>query len=129
LSVAVLTLTLGACTTRAEQPILSQFFAASRLRDLTALSTLSTVVFEPTTNGTVTTFTITSVSSERQEGGRGTKDVTVDAPVRLPSGQTAEKTLVIRLQRAESTNAAPNVERWIVTGFREASPAAATPRS
>ena len=120
---------LGACTARAEQPILSQFFAASRLRDLTALATLSTVVFEPTTNGTVTTFTITSVSPERQEAGRRAKDVTVDAPVRLPGGQTVTKTLMITLQIGEPANGRPNVERWIVTGFREASPAAATPRS
>jgi hypothetical protein len=118
----------GACI-RAEQPILSQFFAASRLRDLTALATLSTVVFEPTTNGTVTTFTITVVSPERQDGGRRTKDVTVDAPVRLPSGQTVAKTLVITLQRGDSKNGTRNVDRWIVTGFREAAPAAATPRS
>ena len=120
---------LGACTTRAEQPILSQFFAASRLRDLTALATLSTVVFEPTTNGTVTTFTITSVSPERQEGGRRAKDVTVDAPVRLPSGQTVTKTLVITLQIGGPANTRPNIDRWIVTGFREVSPVAATPRS
>jgi hypothetical protein len=122
-------LLVGACTTRAEQPILSQFFAASRLRDLTPLATLSTVVFEPTTTGTVTTFTITSVSAERQEGGRRTKDVTIDAPVRLPSGQTAAKTLVITLQIAEPANGRPIVERWMVTGFREVPPAAATPRS
>src|SRR5262245_64515827 len=120
---------LGACITRAEQPILSQFFASSRLRDLTALATLSTVVFEPTTNGTVTTFTITGVSPEREEGGRRTKDVTVDAPVRMPGGQTAARTLVITLQRAEPRTGQPDVERWIVTGFRDASPAAATPRS
>jgi hypothetical protein len=120
---------LAACSPPAEQPLLSQFFAASRLRDLTALATLSTVVFEPTTNGTVTTFTMTSVSPERQDGGRRMKDVTIDAPVRLPSGQTVAKTLVITLQRAEPGNGKPDVDRWIVTGFREASPAAATPRS
>jgi hypothetical protein len=120
---------LAACSPPAEQPLLSQFFAASRLRDLTALATLSTVVFEPTTNGTVTTFTITSVSPERQDGGRRMKDVTIDAPVRLPSGQTVAKTLVITLQRAEPDNGKPDVDRWIVTGFREALLAAATPRS
>ena len=86
-------------------------------------------MFEPTTNGTVTSFTITGVSPERQESGRRMKDVTVEAPVRLPGGQTVAKTLIITLQRAEPGTGMPRVERWIVTGFRDASPAAATPQS
>jgi hypothetical protein len=125
----VATLSFAACSPRAEYPILSQFFAASRLRDLTALASLSTVVFEPTTDGIVTTFTITSVSPERTDGGQITKEVMVDAPVRMPSGQTVQKTLRIELQRARPEGVKSNAERWIVTGFKDASPAAATPRS
>jgi hypothetical protein len=120
---------LGGCTIPAEQPILNQFFAASRLRDLTALATLSTVVFEPTTDGTITTFAITAVSAERQDGDRVVKEVTIDAPVRIPNGQTVRKTLVVTLQRAAPPAVKSGGDRWIVIGLKEASPAAATPRS
>ena len=113
----------------AEQPVLGQFFAASRLRDLTALATLSTVVFEPTKDGVVTTFTIVNVGPERRGGERVTKDVTIDAPVRLPSTETRQKTLVITLQRGDGKNGTAAAPRWIVTGFRDVTPAAATPRS
>ena len=39
----------------------TQFFAASRLRDLTALRNVSTVVFEPASDGIVTSFEITGI--------------------------------------------------------------------
>ena len=122
-------LPLGACLPRAEQPILGQFFAASRLRDLTALTTLSTVVFEPTRDGIVTTFTIVAVSVERRDGDHVTKDVTIDAPVRMPNGQTTQKTLIVTLQRAASKDRTATIDRWMVTRVRDASPAAATPQS
>jgi hypothetical protein len=90
---------------------------------------LSTVVFEPTTDGVITTFTITSVAAERRDGQHVTKDVTIDAPVRMPSGQTVRKTLTITLQRTETADRRARGDRWIVTGFRDAPRAAATPPS
>jgi hypothetical protein len=127
LTVAV---TLAACSVGAEQTLLGQFFAASRLRDKTMLSNFATVVFEPATQGIVTTFTITNVSREEQhDGGIASKDVTIAAPVRMPSGQTVPKTLVVTLQRAGQQTDRPTTSRWIVTAVKDASPAGATPRS
>ena len=95
---AAAVLTLPACG-KSEQPLLEQFFGASRLRDLTALQAVSTVTFEPLQQGIVRTFHITAVTPERADGQMATKDVTVDAPVILPDGQTVQKTLVVTLQR------------------------------
>jgi hypothetical protein len=121
---------LAACSVGAEQTLLGQFFAASRLRDKTMLSNFATVVFEPATQGVVTTFTITNVGREEQhDGGIVSKDVTITAPVRLPSGQTVQKTLVVTLQRADQQTDRPTTSQWIVTEVKDASPAAATPRS
>ena len=41
-----------------ERALLDQFFAASRLRDRTALARFSTVVFEPRTDGIVEEFVV-----------------------------------------------------------------------
>jgi len=119
-----------ACSGGVEETILGQFFAASRLRDRTMLSNFATVVFEPATQGIVTSFTITSIGREEQrERGIVSKDVTVAAPVRLPSGQVVSKILVVTLQRGEKGTAGPADSRWIVTNVRDVSSAAATPRS
>lgn len=60
--------TLGpvACSHASERAILDRFFAASRLRDNTALDSISTVIFEPRTEGTVSSFDITAVTPERR---------------------------------------------------------------
>jgi hypothetical protein len=64
-SLAVLTLT--ACSGGPEQAILTQFFTASRLADNTTLNNFTMVSFEPRTQGTVTSFTIASVSPEQRK--------------------------------------------------------------
>jgi hypothetical protein len=224
---------LAGCSGAAEQPILNQFFMASRLRDNATLGSFSTVAFEPNAQGIVTSFTITSVSPEQRkplplkslaaaedqakaadaeyskrkedfvaqdedaveriakagreaklkgkdaelqaswfklvdegvsiarkitdakralaaqsavvdvsvsdprhpvdvtkyDGDLVSKDVTIDAPVKLPSGQTAQKTLIVTLQRAELKADKPIVGRWVVAGIRDASGSPATPRS
>lgn len=99
-----------------EQSLLDQFFGASRLRDTTALQRVSTVIFEPLQEGIVRTFRITGVTPERADGPMVTKDVTVDAPVILPDGQTRQKTLVVTLQRTSGGSS----RRWMVTGVRDA---------
>jgi hypothetical protein len=58
---------LAGCSASTEQPILNQFFTASRLRDNTTLAGFSTVAFEPGTNGTITSFKITNVSQEQRK--------------------------------------------------------------
>jgi hypothetical protein len=125
----VIVVVLAGCSPGGEQTLLGQFFAASRLRDKTMLSNFSTVAFEPATQGIVTTFTITNVGREEQhEGGIVSKDVTIAAPVRVPSGQTVQKMLVVTLRRAEQRTNQPTTSRWIVTGVKDAA-AGATPRS
>jgi hypothetical protein len=64
-SLAVLSI-VAACSSGAEQPILSEFFTASRLRDNTSLGNFSMVSLDPRTEGTVTTFTIVNVSPEQR---------------------------------------------------------------
>ena len=82
--------TLAACA-GAERALLEQFFGASRLRDTTALQAVSTITFEPREQGIVRTFEITGVTPERLEGTDARKDVTVEAPVILPDGQTVRE--------------------------------------
>ncbi len=64
LVLALTTLDFAGCSSRPEQPILNQFFTASRLRDTTSLDDFALVMFDPRTQGTVNTFSITSVSPE-----------------------------------------------------------------
>jgi hypothetical protein len=115
-------LMLAACG-RSEQPLLDQFFGASRLRDRTALQRISTVTFEPLQDGIVRTFRITGVSGERRDGPAIQKDVTVDAAVVLPDGQLVHKTIVVTMQRP----AAGEPSAWAVTGFKAAAGRQAPP--
>jgi len=93
----------------AEQLLLEQFFSSSRLRDRTALQQFSTVIFEPAEQGTVASFSITDVTQVEAAAGQiPSKQVTVQAPVRLPDGSTADRRIILVLQRRD---------RWIVTGF------------
>ena len=113
---------LVACA-RPEQTLLERFFGASRLRDTTALQAVSTVTFEPLQQGIVRAFHIIGVTPEQLEGQTVRKDVTIDAPVILPDGQTVQKTLVVTLQHARGDHA------WMVTGFRDAAGSRQVPRS
>jgi hypothetical protein len=60
-------LLLSACSGSSEQPILNQFFIASRLRDTTSLNNLTMVLFEPRVQGTVSSFKIVSVTPEEHK--------------------------------------------------------------
>ena len=108
-----------ACSTAAEQSTLSQFFAASRLRDTTALKNIATIVFEPGTEGIIASFEITSVVRSRNDRGLESEAVSISAPVRLPSGQRTQKDLVVTMQRDDG--------RWIVTGITDAAPPPGSP--
>jgi len=222
--------TLALACSGSEQSIVGQFFSASRLRDNASLDNIATVIFDPRTQGTVTTFTIQAVAPEERKplplkalakaqddikgenaestkrkeeyqnanleaiqrvlkaerentkvapkdeavqaawtkyreesaamskkmadarrslksetqfvdqsvnAGRSAidvtkydgevvwKDVTVSAPVRLPSGETVDKTLVLTLQRAVLKGDKEISGRWVVTKFRDDAPASA----
>lgn len=97
---------LTACAFQPERTLLDRFFAASRLRDLTALAPLATVVFEPREHGIVTSFEIVRVVSQ----GSTLKTVIITAPVKLPTGQQVEKNITITIEQREG--------RWLVTDFR-----------
>ncbi|HEY7292545.1 MAG TPA: hypothetical protein VH583_22100 [Vicinamibacterales bacterium] len=219
------------CSGATEQTLVGQFFNASRLRDNTSLDNIATVIFDPGTQGTVTSFSIQSVGPEQRNplplkslaklqddakaedaafssrkddyqtanldaiqrvlraerdhvkvapkdaevqaawtklreesarvstkasearrrlrsetqlvdlsingGGRTAidvtkydgemvgKDVTVSAPVRLPSGQTATKTLVLTMQRAILKGDKEITGRWIITALKDTASAPA----
>ena len=59
--------TLIGCSSTPEQPILNQFFTASRLRDNTTLAGFAAVAFDPRTDGIVTSFDITNVTPEQRK--------------------------------------------------------------
>jgi hypothetical protein len=92
-----------------ERPLLEEFFAASRLRDRTALQKISTTIFEPRERGIVRKFDIVKVASR---GGAGRKEVTISAPVAAPDGGTVQKTLEVTLELNPSG-------RWMVTAVSE----------
>jgi hypothetical protein len=93
LPVALAAILLSGCSNAREHALLDKFFSASRLRDLTALHTVSTVVFEPRERGTVLSFEIKSV----EEVSAGSKIVHVDAEVRRPDGQTERERLLVTI--------------------------------
>jgi hypothetical protein len=116
--VAAVVLAVGvstACGVPPERSVLDEFFAASRLRDKTALSRCSTVIFEPLEQGIVVDFEITHLTPEKDNR----KDVTIAAPVRLPNGSVVLKTLEINLQRTIPPGDPGGSLRWIVTGVQE----------
>ena len=67
LAASLAVVTSAACSGGPEQSILTQFFTASRLADNTSLNNFTMVSFEPRTQGTVTSFSITNVSSEQRK--------------------------------------------------------------
>jgi hypothetical protein len=97
------------CSRASERAQLERFFSASRLRDTTALHNIATVVFEPRERGTITTFEILNVAV-RQDGGRQFKDVTIAAPVRLPTLQVVQQKLVVTLEQV--------ADRWMIIGVK-----------
>jgi hypothetical protein len=57
----------AACGGPPEEATLQRFFRASQMRDNDTLVNFAVVAFEPKTDGTVASFTITNVSEERTE--------------------------------------------------------------
>jgi len=115
--VVVLAATLAGCGPRPEEPVLAEFFNASRLRDLTALRKIATTVFDPATDGIITDFEIKRVEAH-EAGGRATEDVSISAPVKPMDGPTVEKEVVVTLEK-DLTGARSGIKgRWIVTAFR-----------
>ena len=130
LSISLITLTFLSCSAPAEQALLTQFFAASRLRDLTALQNFATVVFEPAIDGIVTSFDVTRVTATKGSDGQiVAKDVSISAPVRLPDGRTVLKNFVITMQRGLPGSDPNRWGGWMITAIRGRSDSPSTPRS
>ncbi len=123
-----MTLTLPGCSAPAEQPLLAQFFAASRLRDLTALQTISTIVFEPRVQGVVVDFDVVDVATGAPgAAGAEARDVTIAARVRRPDGRQEQARYVVTLTRAPN-GPANGWGGWMVTAFRDGPGSPSTPR-
>ena len=104
-------LTIAGCGSRiadSDRVLVEQFFAASRLRDLTALRAVATVVYEPLQQGIVRRYDITKVETDG-----AIKHVTIAADVAGPDGQVVSKTIVILMERNATAN------RWLITSAGE----------
>ena len=115
--VAALAATLAGCGPRPEEPVLAEFFNASRLRDRTALQKIATTIFDPARDGIITGFTIQRVEAH-DAGGRVTEEVAISAPVKPLAGPTVEKQLVVTLEKDAAGARSGVPGRWIVTSFR-----------
>jgi hypothetical protein len=123
----LMTLTAVACAPDVERTLLTQFFAASRLRDITALRKFSTVVFEPAADGIVTGFDISGITAvQGADGLPVSEEVSIAAPVRLPDGRTVLKTFVITMARGRpgSQDAGSG---WMITAINERAASPSTP--
>jgi hypothetical protein len=65
----------------------------------------------------------------KREGEMVSKEVTLDAPVRQPGGESSQKTLIVTMQRAVLKGDPPAEGKWIITSVREPSASPATPSS
>jgi hypothetical protein len=129
-AVALATLTVLSCAHDAERATLNQFFAASRLRDLTALQKIATVVFEPASDGIVTTFEIVRVTAVPGSNGKSESEaISISAPVRLPDGRTVTKTVVVTMERRPVEGDRNPARGWMITGFSAGPASPSSPQS
>jgi hypothetical protein len=122
LVVASLTALMAGCGPKSEEPVLAEFFSASRLRDMTALGKIATTVFDPARDGIITGFKVERVEA-REAGGRSTEEVSITAPVKPMEGPTVEKQLVVTLEKDVTGSRSGLKGRWIVTSVRVDAPA------
>ena len=129
LTVALLTIALAGCSSAEERTLLGQFFAASRLRDLTAVRNIATVAFEPATDGIVTSFEIVRITVvQASEGQAMAKDVLISAPVRLFDGRTVSRSFVVTMQRGLPGSDQSRSGGWMITAFKADPASPSTPR-
>ena len=100
------TIAILACSGAREHALLDQFFTASRLRDLTALHSVATVVFEPKEQGTILDFEITAIQRRGDH-----EDVSVSVRVRTPAGEIVQKALRVTITGGFVTSVVPAPSR------------------
>ena len=66
------------------------------------------------------------VDITKHDGQLGSKELTIEAPVRLPAGGIVRRTLIVTVQHAVLKADPEIVGRWIVTGLRVSSDARRT---
>ena len=98
--------------------------AARKVGDAKRKLASETVVVDMSINGGPTHVDVT-----KYDGELLSKDVSISAPVKLPTGQTAQKNYVVTMQRAVLKADKEITGRWIITSIKDASGAASTPRS
>ena len=126
---ALLALTWAGCAGGAERALIGQFFAASRLRDLTALHSLATIVFEPKTDGIVADFDLLRIDSLPEPGARtASKRVLISAAVRGPDGKVAVKTFVVTMRQGVA-GSDPRWGGWMITAIQADPASPSTPPS
>jgi hypothetical protein len=119
LTLALLTVALASCSSPEERTLLAQFFAASRLRDLTAVHNVATVAFEPATDGIVTSFEVVGITVvQASEGQASVKDVLIAAPVRLFDGRTVSKRFIVTMRRDLTGSDQSRSGGWMITAFK-----------
>jgi hypothetical protein len=125
----LLAVTLAACSNGPEFALLTRFFAASRLRDLTELKKISTVVFEPATDGIVTSFEILQKTAvPGPDGSLASETISISAPVRQPDGRTVTKKVIVTMQHRAKTDRNQS-DGWMITGFSAGPVSPSAPRS
>jgi len=130
LVVSTMTLTASGCGPNTERALLTRFFSASRLRDLTALQKIATVVFEPARDGIITSFDIVQMTAVQGPNGQPVSEgVTISAQVRLPDGRTVPKKLVVTMEYRPPAGDRDPSHGWRITAFSERPEPASTPRS
>ena len=89
-----------------EEQLLTDFFEASRLHDTTVVARMSDVIFNPRVDGIVDAFDVERV--EELPDGQSER-VTVNARVRMLSGESASRTIEFTLTR--------RADRWFISGI------------
>jgi hypothetical protein len=126
---ALVALTWAGCAGGAERALIGQFFAASRLRDLTALHSLATIVFEPKTDGIVADFDVLRIDPVPAAGARTVaKRVLISAAVRVPDGTVVVKTFVVTMRQG-GPGSDPRWGRWMITAIQAGPASPSTPPS
>ena len=107
-ALAMVALSAACRFTSADEQLLIAFFDRSRVYDRTRLAEVSTVVFNPATEGVVHRFEIVEGGPEKIDpAGRRTRAVSILAAVIPPEGAPAERRLVVTLTQLDG--------RWMVT--------------
>jgi hypothetical protein len=78
---------------------------------------------EAKANGPVLQLSVSvrpGVDVTKYDGQLGSKDLTIEAPVKLPDGGIVQKTLIVTIQHAVLKANPEIVGRWVVTGLRVA---------